>query len=142
MLNYLFQNTTLCLYQSKKLQSNRSQVERRPQTDVGDAAQVDPNEMTFIEHREGQWTTTTTTSASASQHHVMQMPSATHQLIHGSPPGTTHQLVPATRDESDDGYRTHSSSSSSCSDGNSPQSQITSESPPPGKVSFSKNSIL
>ena len=62
------------------------------------------------------------------------MPSATHQLIHGSPP-QTQQLIHGhgIPDESDDGYRTHSSSSSSCSDGNSPQSQsMTSESPPPG----------
>ena len=77
--------------------------------------------MTFIEHR-GQWT--------SQQPLLMQMPSATHQLIHGSPP-QTHQLIHG-HDESDDGYRTHSSSSSSCSDGNSPQSQMTSESPPPG----------
>lgn len=49
-----------------------------------------------------------------------------HHLIHH---GQTTSLG---QDESDDGYRTHSSSSS-CSDGNSPQSQLSAESPPPGK---------
>ena len=107
------------------------QVERRPQGEGeqdGGSQQIEQQqELTFIEHR-GQWT--------SQQPLLMQMAPGTHQLIHGSPPTTHHLIhghVTTHRDESDDGYRTHSSSSSSCSDGHSPQANIPSESPPPGK---------
>ena len=83
----------------------------------------------YMEHRQ-QWPAHQ--PQQQQQHLMMQMTPATHQLIHGGPPGT-HQLIQvAHRDEADEGYRTNSSSSS-CSDGHSPHSQMVSESPPPGK---------
>jgi len=118
----LIVSTSLLLYK----------VERRQPHEV---EHVEQHEMAYMEHRT-QWAT-----PQQQQQLMMQMTPATHQLIHGSPPGT-HQLIQVGhRDESDDGYRTNSSSSS-CSDGQSPHSQMASESPPPGKIFFLRYRVL
>ena len=115
--------------------NNWLQVDRRSQHEVGEPTQhVQGHEMGYIDHR-AQWSTPQQQQQQQQQQlqqtMMMHMTPATHQLIHGSPPGTQQLVQVIHRDEADDGYRTNSSSSS-CSDGHSPQ--MSAESPPPGET--------